>query len=204
MIVIGVAGASGSGKTLLANSIVEAIGSNEVIVISEDRYYHDNSHLSLEKRAKINFDHPDAFDHALLYSQIQTLKAGNSINVPSYNYHTHARDGDACLRVDSGIRILVLEGILLFHEPELRDLMDIKVYMDTPLDVSFIRRLRRDITERGRTVECVLDQYATTVRPMFTQFIEPSKRHADIIVPNGGKNQIAIDVIRARLKEIIA
>ncbi|MDF2690955.1 MAG: udk [Gammaproteobacteria bacterium] len=202
IIIIGIAGASGSGKSLLANTIVDELGSDRVVVISEDAYYKDLSDISMEERNKVNFDHPDAFDHKLLVQHLSQLKAGHSINVPIYDYVTHNRTHNT-RHISSDNSIVVLEGILLFSEPLLRDLMDIRIFVDTALDTSFIRRLRRDVMERGRNMESVIEQYETTVRPMFVQFIEPSKRHADIIVPHGGKNRIAIEVIQAKMKELL-
>lgn len=202
IIIIGIAGASGSGKSLLANTIVDELGSDRVVVISEDAYYKDRSDLSMEERNRINYDHPDAFDHKLLAQHLTDLKNGKNIDVPVYDYSMHNRT-NRTRHISSNNSIVVLEGILLFSEPLLRDLMDIKIYVDTALDTSFIRRLRRDVIERARSMESVIEQYETTVRPMFLQFIEPSKRHADIIVPHGGKNRIAIEVIQAKMKELL-
>jgi len=203
MIVIGIAGASGSGKSLLSNTIAKELGSDRVVVISEDHYYNDNSDKTMEERNKINYDHPDAFDHKLFKQQMEQLANGQSADVPIYDYSQHNRSKDETMSVSHTNTIFVLEGILIFDDRELRDLMDIKIFMDTPADISLIRRLQRDITERGRTVESVIQQYKESVRPMYLRFIEPSKRYADIIVPNGGKNKIAVDVIRAKLKEML-
>jgi uridine kinase len=202
MIIIGIAGASGSGKSLLANTIVDELGSDRVVVISEDAYYKDLSHMPMEERNKVNYDHPDAFDHKLLAQHLADLKEAKSIDVPIYDYTTHNRTTKT-RHISSKNHIVVLEGILLFSDPALRDLMDIGIYVDTALDTSFIRRLRRDVIERGRNMESVIEQYETTVRPMFVQFIEPSKRYADIIVPHGGRNRIAIEVIQAKMKELL-
>ncbi|MDO8953394.1 MAG: uridine kinase [Gammaproteobacteria bacterium] len=202
IIILGIAGASGSGKSLLANTIVDELGSDRVVVISEDSYYKDLSHLLLDERNKVNYDHPDAFDHKLLAEHLTELKEGGSIDVPIYDYTTHNRTSKT-RHINSKNSIVVLEGILLFSDPTLRDLMDIGIYVDTALDTSFIRRLRRDVIERGRSMESVIEQYETTVRPMFVQFIEPSKRYADIIVPHGGRNRIAIEVIQAKMKELL-
>ena len=201
-IIIGIAGASGSGKSLFANTIVNEIGSEQVVVLSEDSYYKNQEKLSLEARGKLNYDHPDAFDHPLLCEHLRQLKAGEAIKVPSYDFTTHTRSSKLD-PIPSGKSIIVLEGILLFVDPELRKLMDIRIYVDTSLDIAFIRRLRRDVLERGRSMESVIEQYETTVRPMFIKFIEPSKRYADIIVPHGGKNRIAIDMIKAKMKELL-
>lgn len=200
-IIIGIAGASASGKSLLAKTILSELGSEQVVVISEDSYYKDNPHLSFEARGKINFDHPDAFEHALLCEQLKELQAGRSVEVPRYDHTQHRRSEEK--RVVGQHTIIILEGILLFSEPKLRDLMDIRIFMDAPLDICLIRRLRRDMIERGRTLESVLEQYETTVRPMYLQFIEPSKRYADIIVPRGGENRIAIDMIKAKMRELL-
>jgi uridine kinase len=200
-VIIGVAGPSGSGKSLLASTIVSELSSCRVDVISEDSYYKNFPDMPFADRALINFDHPDAFDHALLCQQLKALQRGESVAIPQYDHKQHLRTPHT--RIVSGHAIIVLEGILLFAEPELRQLMDIRIYVDTPLDVCLIRRLERDITERGREMASVLMQYQTTVRPMLLKFIEPSKRYADIIVPHGGKNRIAIDVIKAKMSELL-
>ncbi len=202
LIIIGIAGASGSGKSLLANTIVNELGSDRVVVISEDSYYKDQAHLSIEERAHVNFDHPSAFDHARLAADLEALREGQNIEVPIYDFVTHTR-GFNTRHISSDKSIIVLEGILLFSEKNLRNLMDIRIYVDTALDIAFIRRLTRDVFERGRSVESVIEQYEKTVRPMFLKFIEPSKRHADVIVPHGGKNRIAIDMIKAKMKELL-
>ncbi len=202
LIIIGIAGASGSGKSLLAKTIVDELGSDRVVVISEDSYYKDLSHLSLEERAKVNFDHPDAFDHAFLAQQLKELRNGQDIDVPVYDFVTHSRTQKKC-HISHNKMIVVLEGILLFVDPTLRKLMDIRIYVDTPLDIAFIRRLQRDVMERGRSMPSVVNQYQNTVRPMFVKYVDPSKRHADIIVPHGGKNRIAIDMIQAKMKELL-
>lgn len=200
-IILGIAGPSGSGKSLLANTIVRELGSEQVAVISEDSYYKNHPHLSFEERKKINYDHPDAFDHHLLMQHLSDIKQGKAIEVPIYNHAQHARE-----QVSRNVgehAIIVLEGILLFVDEDLRNLMNIRIYMDTPLDVCLIRRLRRDIIDRGRTLDSVLEQYESTVRPMYLQFIEPSKKFADVIVPRGGENRIAIDMIKAKMKEML-
>ncbi len=202
LIIIGIAGASGSGKSLLAKTIVDELGSDRVVVISEDSYYKDLTGLSLEERAKVNFDHPDAFDHAFLAQQLKELRAGQDIDVPVYDFVTHSRTQKK-YHISHNKMIVVLEGILLFVDPTLRKLMDIRIYVDTPLDIAFIRRLQRDVMERGRSMSSVVDQYQNTVRPMFVKYVDPSKRHADIIVPHGGKNRIAIDMIQAKMKELL-
>lgn len=200
-IIIGIAGPSASGKSLLAHTIVQELGSNQVAVISEDSYYKDRSDLSFEERAQINYDHPNALDHDLLLQHIQALQRGESVEVPIYNHTKHARMQET--RRVGQKSIIVLEGILLFVDPKLRDAMDIRIFMDTALDICLLRRLKRDIVERERSVDSVIEQYQKTVRPMYFQFIEPSKRYADIIVPRGGGNRIAIDVIKAKMRELL-
>jgi uridine kinase len=201
IIFIGIAGASGSGKSLLSNTIVNEIGSKQVAVISEDSYYKDLQGMSLEKRARVNFDHPDSLDHALIAEHLSKLQAGETVHIPKYNFTTHSRTKET--RAIGQHSIIVLEGILLLTDKRIRDLLDIRIFMGTPSDICLIRRLRRDIEERGRTLESVLEQYEQTVRPMYLQFIEPSKRYADIIVPRGGQNRIAIEVIKAKMRELL-
>lgn len=200
-IIIGISGASASGKSLLANTIVSEIGSNQVVVISEDSYYKDRRDLSMEERAQINYDHPDAFDHALLCEHLRQLQQGLPVQVPVYDHSNHQRSDK--VREIGGHAIIVLEGILLLNDRHVRDMMDIKIFMDTPLDICLIRRLQRDVIQRGRSFESVLQQYERTVRPMYLQFIEPSKRYADIIVPRGGENRIAIEMIKAKMRDLL-
>lgn len=200
-IIIGISGASASGKSLLARTIVNELGSSKVVIISEDSYYKDNQELPFEARQKINYDHPDAFDHVLLRQHLERLQRGETVNVPIYNHTIHAREKET--RQIGQHTIIVLEGILLFVEKHLRELMDIRIFMDTPLDICLIRRLKRDVIERARSFDSVLEQYENTVRPMYLQFIEPSKRYADIIVPRGGENKIAIDMITAKMRELL-
>jgi uridine kinase len=201
VIIIGISGASASGKSLLANTIVNELGSNQVVVISEDSYYKDHSDIPLEERANINYDHPNSLDHELLYQHLLQLQAGNLVEVPIYNHSQHIREKTT--RTIGHHRIIVLEGILLFVEQKLRDLMDTRIFMETALDTCLIRRIKRDVKERGRTLDSVLKQYEETVRPMFLQFIEPSKRYADVIVPRGGNNRIAIELIQAKIRELL-
>lgn len=201
-VIIGIAGASGSGKSLLAKTIVNELGSDQVTVISEDSYYKDLGDMPLNQKAARNFDHPEAFDHSLFAQHLEALKQGKHADIPVYDYATHSRTQDT--RKIGNHRLIVLEGILLFVDEKLRNQMDIRIYVDTPADICLIRRLTRDIAERGRTLECVLTQYQETVRPMYLQFIEPSKRYADVIVPRGGKNRIAIDMIKAKMAQFIA
>lgn len=201
IIIIGISGASASGKSLLANTIVNELGSDQVVIISEDAYYKDHSGLPFEERAKINFDHPDAFDHELLCQHLLDLQEGKSVNIPIYNHSLHIREQET--RKIGKHAIIVVEGILLFVERKLRELMDIRIFMETALDICLIRRLKRDMKDRGRSLDSVLKQYDETVRPMYLQFIDPSKRYADLIVPRGGGNRIAIDMIKAKMRELL-
>jgi uridine kinase len=201
-IIIGISGPSASGKSLFANTIVSELGSEQVIVISEDSYYKDNAHLPFSEREKMNYDHPEAFDHSLLCEHLRLLRQGNSVNIPIYSHSKHQRMPET--RLVGQHAIIILEGILLFTDKELRELMDIRIFMSTPLDVCLTRRLKRDVVERQRSFESVVHQYETTVRPMYFQFIEPSSRYADIIVPRGGENRIAIEMIQAKMRELLA
>jgi len=200
-IIIGISGASASGKSLLANTIVNELGSDQVVVISEDSYYKDHSNIPFEERARINYDHPNALDHELLYQHLLQLQQGQPVEVPIYNHSMHLREKET--RNIGQHTIIVLEGILLFIEQKLRELMDIRIFMETALDICLIRRMKRDMNERGRSLDSVISQYEETVRPMYLQFIEPSKRYADIIVPRGGGNRIAIDMIKAKMRELL-
>jgi uridine kinase len=201
-VLIGIAGASGSGKTLVAQTLHDSLGSEQVLNLQEDSYYQDLSHLPFEDRIRFNFDHPQAFDHQLLYTQLRSLLNRESILQPVYDFTRHVRNAEC--RAVQPRSIIILEGILVLAVPEIRELMNIRIYVDTPADICFIRRLERDIQERGRTVESVIKQYQETVRPMFMQFIEPSKRYADIIIPHGGKNVIAIDIIQAMIEKLLS
>jgi len=200
-IIIGVSGPSASGKSLLATTIYKDLGSNQVVIISEDSYYKDRSNLTFEERTKLNYDHPDAFEHNLLCRHLQALQECQSIEIPIYDFTQHVRSPKT--RKIGQHRIIVLEGIMLFVEAALRELLDIRIFMDTPLDICLLRRMKRDVVKRKRSIESVLEQYETTVRPMYLQFIEPSKRYADIIVPRGGENRIAIDMIQAKMRELL-
>lgn len=201
-ILIGISGASGSGKTLVTNTLYQLLGSEKVVVLQEDSYYKDLSHLPMEERIKFNFDHPDAFDHDLLIEHLHLLLKGRSIEHPVYDFTTHTRKAET--RKLGPHQIIILEGILLLTIPEIREMMDIKIFIDTPADICLIRRLQRDITERHRSVDNVIKQYNETVRPMYLQFVEPSKRYADIIIPHGGKNVIAIDIIKTKIEKLLA
>lgn len=194
MLIIGVAGGSGSGKTTVVNKIVGGMDPKRVAVISQDNYYNDNRDLTLEQRRKINFDHPDAIEFPLLISHLRQLREGRPVDIPTYSFVVSTRL-DETVRVEPR-DVIIVEGILVLAIPELRDLMDIKVFVDADADDRLARRILRDVAERGRELTNVLRHYETTVKPMHLQFIEPSKRYADIIVPQGGDNEIAIDILR--------
>ena len=200
-IIIGVAGGTGSGKTTVASRILERVGAEHVTYIAHDAYYRDLGHLPERLRAQINFDHPDALETALLVEHLQELRRGHPVEMPIYDFTSHTRT-ERTERVDVA-PVVIVEGILVFVEPELRNLFDVKIYIDTDADVRFIRRLRRDIEERGRSVESVCEQYLSTVRPMHLEFVEPSKRYADVIIPEGGFNEVAIEMVAARLKGML-
>ncbi|OGO25139.1 MAG: uridine kinase [Chloroflexi bacterium RBG_16_52_11] len=200
-VVIGIAGGTGSGKTTVANVIVERIGADHIAYLPHDAYYKDLSDLPDNQRIQVNFDHPDSLDTDLFYKHIQLLKNNQPIDLPVYDFKTHSRT-EQTHRITPQPVILV-EGILIFIEAELRKLFDIKIFVDTDPDIRFIRRLQRDITERGRTTESVIQQYLTTVRPMHLEFVEPSKRYADVIIPEGGLNTVAMDMVVARLEALL-
>jgi uridine kinase len=192
-IVIGVAGGSGSGKTTVVRRIVESVGPEQAIVLDHDRYYRDRNDLRLEERAALNYDHPDALETDLLVRHVHELKAGRPVEVPVYDFTRHCRL--VATETAHSRRAIIVEGILVFVDAALRSLMDIKVFVDTDADTRLIRRLRRDIAERGRTPESVLEQYESTVKPMHLEFVEPSKRYADIILPQGGHNPVAVELL---------
>jgi len=200
-ILIGIAGGSGSGKTLVSKRIVEDLGSDRVIIIQQDSYYKDLSHLPLEERAKRNFDHPESIDTEMLIEQMNGLLHGKCIDQPIYDFAVHAHKPEP--RRIGPHSIIVLEGILILDDPRLREMLDIKVYVDTDSDVRLLRRLRRDVKERGRSVESVLEQYEKSVRPMHLQFVEPTKRYADIIIPEGGHNLVAIDLLKTKIRALL-
>ena len=191
--VIGVAGGSGSGKTTVVRKILEALGGTSVPVLEHDRYYRDRNDLRLEERAALNYDHPDSLETDLLVRHVNELRAGRSIEAPVYDFARHARKEET--ETIAAGRAIIIEGILIYTDPALRKLMDVKVFVDTDDDTRFIRRLQRDISERGRTVQSVIEQYLGTVKPMHLDFVEPSKRYADIIIPQGGYNVVAIDML---------
>ena len=200
-ILIGIAGGSGSGKTLVARTIVRELGSDRVVVVDQDSYYRDLEHIPFGDRESRNFDHPDAFDQTLLKQHIRDLLAGRPVEQPIYDYAQHRRLQET--RHIGDHLVIVLEGILIFVDPELRELMDIKLFIDADPDVRFIRRLRRDLTERGRSVDSIVRQYEQSVRPMYLQFVDPSKRNADVIIPGGGHNVVAIDLVKTKIRELL-
>jgi uridine kinase len=201
-LVIGVAGGSGSGKTTVVRRIVESIGDEQVTVLEHDRYYRDRNDLRLEERAALNYDHPDSLETDLLVHHVQDLRAGRSIEAPRYDFARYARHGQT--ETIAPRRAIIVEGILIFTDPALRALMDVKVFVDTDDDTRFIRRLQRDISVRGRTVQSVIDQYLETVKPMHLEFVEPSKRYADVIIPRGGHNTVAIDMLLTLIRGMAA
>ena len=198
---IGICGGTGSGKTTITNRLTQALSEESVLLLQQDHYYKDTPHLPLEERAKQNFDHPESVDTQLLISHVRALREGQSIERPVYDFTQHRR-------VPATVHLeprpaLIVEGILIFENPALRNLCDIKIFVDTEADLRFIRRLRRDIRERGRTVESVIDQYMATVRPMHTEFVEPSKRYADVIIPEGGYNEVGIDLVIQKIRSLV-
>jgi uridine kinase len=199
-IVIGVAGGSGSGKTTVVRRIIESIGPDEVAVLDHDRYYRDRNDLRLEERAALNYDHPDALETDLMVRHVMELKAGRAVAVPSYDFTRHARL--ATTETVSPRRAIIVEGILVFVDAPLRALMDIKIFVDTDSDTRFIRRLSRDVAERGRTMESVIEQYQSTVKPMHLEFVEPSKRYADVILPQGGHNAVAVEMLLSLIRSV--
>jgi len=200
-ILIGIAGGSGSGKTLVARTIVRELGSDRVVVIDQDSYYKNLEDVPIRDRDSRNFDHPDAFDQQLLEQHIRDLLDGRPIEQPIYDYAEHRRLPET--RAIGEHTVIVLEGILIFGDPGLRALMDIKLFIDADPDVRFIRRLRRDLMERGRSVDSIIRQYEESVRPMHLQFVDPAKRHADLIIPEGGHNQVAIDLVKSKIRELL-
>jgi uridine kinase len=200
-LVVGIAGATGSGKTTVARRMIEALPRGSVALLQHDSYYRDRGDLPYEQRCELNFDHPDALETSLMVEHLQQLRAGKAVKVPIYDFTTHRR-GAETQRVEPG-PVVVVEGILVLADPDLRAMLDIKVFVDTDADIRVFRRIRRDIEQRGRSFESVRKQYYSTVRPMHQQFVEPSKRWADIIVPEGGRNQVALDLLVARLHTVI-
>lgn len=201
-LVVGIAGATGSGKTTVARRLTEALPRGSVALLQHDSYYRDRADLSYEQRCELNFDHPDSLETSLMVEHLQQLRAGKAVGVPIYDFTTHRRQPDT-QRVEPGA-VVVVEGILVLADADLRSMLDIKVFVDTDADIRVFRRIRRDIEQRGRSFESVRKQYYSTVRPMHLQFVEPSKRWADIILPEGGRNQVALDLLVAKLSTVIA
>ncbi len=200
-IIIGVAGGTGSGKTTVSQAILDRVGRHRIAYIQHDSYYKDRSHLPPEARGKVNFDHPDALETEFLVQHLKELRDGHPVEVPVYDFTTHTRTSET--QWVEPRRVILVEGILIFADDALRDIMDVKIYVDTDADIRFIRRLERDITERGRTMSSVIDQYLATVRPMHLEFVEPSKRYADVIIPEGGFNPVALDMVVARIEAMM-
>lgn len=200
-IIIGVTGGSGSGKTTVSRAIYDQLNGESMQIITQDTYYNDQSDMTMEERKAVNYDHPLAFDYDLLYEQLNQLRHNQPIEMPVYNYVESTRSKDT-IHIDPP-EIIILEGILILDDQRLRDLMDIKVYVDTDDDIRIIRRIQRDMVERGRSLDSIINQYLKTVKPMYHQFIEPTKRYADIIVPEGGQNQVAIDLLATKVRDIL-
>ncbi|AYU55389.1 uridine kinase [Staphylococcus debuckii] len=199
--IIGIAGGSGSGKTSVTNEILHNLEGHSVALIAQDYYYKDQSHLTFEERLKTNYDHPFAFDNDLLIQNLMDLRNGNSVEVPTYDYVNHTRSSETIAFQPKDV--IIVEGIFALENKTLRDLMDVKIYVDTDADLRILRRLMRDTKERGRSMESVIEQYLTVVRPMHNQFIEPTKRYADIIIPEGGSNKVAIDIMTTKIQSLI-
>lgn len=202
MLIIGIAGGTGSGKTTVVDQIVKELPADEVCIISQDSYYHDTSHLSIEDRKKINFDHPKAIDFDLLVSHLKELRSGNSFEQPVYSFVEHNRTGETLTTFPR--KVIIVEGILILSHPEIREMFDIKIFVHADSDERLIRRLKRDIATRGRDLEEVLSRYQTTLKPMHQQFIEPTKEFADIIIPTNKYNTVAVDVIRSIIHQKIS
>ncbi len=200
-IIIGVTGGSGSGKTSVSRAIFDQLHGHSLMMLQEDSYYKSQDDVPFEERTKVNYDHPNAFDTDLLIEQLEDLLSWKTIEIPVYDYAAHTRSKEVL--VQEPREVIIVEGILTLNDARLRDLMDIKIFVDTDDDIRIIRRIQRDIEERGRTLQSVIDQYLETVKPMYHQFIEPSKRYADIIVPEGGENQVAIDLLVTKVRDII-
>ncbi|WP_288552595.1 uridine kinase [uncultured Ligilactobacillus sp.] len=201
-VIIGVTGGSGSGKTSVSRAIFDSLNGHSLLMIQEDSYYKNQDDISFDERVKVNYDHPNAFDTDLLIEQLGDLLEWKAIDIPVYDYVQHTRSKKT-VHVEPK-EVIIVEGILVLNDPRLRDLMDIKIFVDTDDDIRIIRRIQRDLEERGRSLQSVIDQYLSTVKPMYHQFIEPTKRYADIIVPEGGENQVAIDILVTKVRDIIS
>lgn len=196
---IGICGGTGSGKTTIARAIVEAVGAQNVVLIEQDSYYRNLADMPLDERHQANFDHPDSIDSDMLVNHLLRLKQGLKVEMPMYDFKTHTRSNR--IEIIEPKPVVMVEGILIFAEPRVLDLLDVRVFVDTPDDIRFIRRLQRDITERGRTVESVIGQYHRTVRPMHHEFVEPSKRHADVIIPEGGQFGVSVELLCGMIRQ---
>jgi len=200
-IIIGIAGGSGSGKTSVAKALVKDMHLSGTVIIEQDWYYKDLAHLPQEERMKWNFDHPDSVEFDLLIKDLNAMVRGETVDVPQYNYVTHSRAKETLTIAPQ--KVIIVEGIMVLYEAKLRELLNIKLFVDTDKDIRFIRRLKRDIYKRGRAIDNVIDQYMQTVRPMHETFVEPSKRFADVIIPEGGKNKVAIDLLRTKITSLL-
>ena len=200
-ILIGVAGGSGSGKTTVAHNLVKAFKAEDAVLVEQDAYYRELINMTLEEKAKVNFDHPDSIEFELLKKHLEALKNGEAIDRPIYDFTTHSRK-EGVVRINPS-KIIIVEGILIFAVPEIRELLDVKIFVDTDADEMILRRIERDMNERGRSFSSVKNQYLETVKPMYLEFCEPSKRYADIIIPRGGKNKVAIDMVLSTLKSYL-
>ena len=200
-IIIGVTGGSGSGKTTVSKAIYDNLNGQSIQIITQDTYYNDQADMTMAERKAVNYDHPLAFDSDLLYEQLNQLRHNKAVNMPVYNYEEYTRSTET-VRVEPQ-DVIILEGILILDDERLRSLMDIKVYVDTDDDIRIIRRIQRDIQERGRSLDSVINQYLATVKPMYHQFVEPTKRYADLIVPEGGENRVAIDLLSTKVRDIL-
>jgi len=201
-IIIGICGGTGSGKTTVAQKIISSIGEENVAYLQQDSYYRNLGDMPLDVRHQANFDHPDAIDNELMINHLEALRAGECIERPIYDFVTHSRKPDTIMVLP--LPVIIVEGILIFFDARLRRFMDIKIFVDCDADIRFVRRLKRDLRERGRTVDSVIEQYLTTVRPMHLQFVEPSMRYADIILPEGGFNEAGIDLITGKIRSVLA
>ena len=200
-ILIGIAGGTGSGKSSVARALTSEFGEQEVALIEQDSYYKDISHLTFEERSLLNFDHPNSIDFTLMKQHLQLMLSGETVNIPKYDFTQHMRLKETS--IINPHHIIILEGIFVLYDDEIRDMMDIKLYVDTPDDIRVLRRVKRDINKRGRSFQSVMEQYNETVRPMYIQFVEPTKKYADIIVPEGGQNKVAVDILRTKIMTLI-
>ena len=200
--IIGICGGTGSGKTTIARAIVDAVGAKKVVLVEQDSYYRNLADMPLDERHQANFDHPDSIDSDMLVNHLRRLKQNLKVEMPLYDFKTHTRSDK--IEIIEPKPVVIVEGILIFAEPRVLDLLDVRIFVDTPDDIRFIRRLQRDIAERGRTTESVIGQYFRTVRPMHHEFVEPSKRHADVIIPEGGQTNVTVELLCGLVREKLA